>query len=376
MISLQIWKAAGDENMKPPFLRSEGFIESFGDQFIIARFEDYGAIVHTGSTVKDWAGGVPGLSGGALSAFWTPQAGSVILGRSRGTQNADSDEWTGSYGWDSWAVHAISGESASGQPFSSARNRKPTVTAEINGSESATIQISGAIGSHDEMRSAPNGAITGQVNYNRNFVLDATGVTITTTVTSDESDEISALWEMVPLFMMDTEQGVDEAVVEFFIEGAWEAGSTQLRENVSAIRTTRFDNAVEILFESPQRVKLSSQRWTASSIGSEIQNLMIDLSGTTAGTLTMPALASVEYIIRVAGSFVAGDASGDGVVSAYDAATVLHHITDQELSRLDNEVAADASGDGTITAFDASLILQYLVGLITCMPADPLCTAN
>lgn len=369
-------EAAGAEETKPPFLQSEGFVEVFEDQFVIARFEDYGAILHTGSTVTDWGEGVPGLSGGALSAFWTPEAGSVILGRSRGTQNAVTDEWSGEQGWESWAVHAISGENASGQAFSSARNRKPTVATTLNGIESADVQISGAIGLHDEGRSAPDGAITGQVDYDRRFILDAAGLSITSTITSDETDEISALWEMIPLFLMDTEQGVNEAVVEFYVDDTWVAGNTNLIENVSAVRTTRFDQAVEIIFDSPQRAKLSSKRWTSTSVGSQIQNLMVDLSGITSGTRVMPALATVQYTIRVAGSFVAGDASGDGVVSAYDAATVLHHITDQELSVLDNEAAADASGDGTITAFDASLILQYLVGLIDCMPADVFCPAN
>ena len=39
-------------------------------------------------------------------------------------------------------------------------------------------------------------------------------------------------------------------------------------------------------------------------------------------------------------------------------------------------VPADASGDGSISAFDAALILQFITGFINCLPADANCSAG
>ncbi|MEM8484869.1 MAG: dockerin type I repeat-containing protein [Bacteroidota bacterium] len=369
---LEALEASNAPATKPPFLREENFIEEFGDTFVIARFDTYGAIIHTGSTVSQWGNGVPGLSGGSLSAFWTESTGSVIMGRSRGTQNADADEWSGDRGWDTWAVHAISGVNASGQPFSSARNRIPEVETTITGNEAATITVSGAIGQHDNGLSAPDQAIVGDVAYERVFSLKPSGLTVTSTLTSDESDQVTALWEMIPLFLVDTVQDEADASISLYVDGAWVPATDAVQEGVTAIRTTRFDESVKITFERPRRVKLSSTIWEASSVSSRIQNVMVDLLEQE-GPAALPATASVTYAIRPADVYAVGDTSGDGLISAYDAAAILQHLINYQTLEPAGTVAADVSGDGTITAFDASLILQYIVGLVACMPAADGC---
>ena len=63
-----------------------------------------------------------------------------------------------------------------------------------------------------------------------------------------------------------------------------------------------------------------------------------------------------------------GDVSGNGAVTAYDAALVLQIVVG-----LINELPLAAIGDvsgNDITAYDAALILQYTVGLITQFPVE------
>ena len=195
-----------------PLQQAVGGIEEFGDAFLTVQSDSYGAIIHTGNAVTEWASGVPGLAGGSLSAFWTAETGTIWLGRSRGTQNADADQWTGEYGWDTWATHAISGVNRWGQPFSSARNRPIAVSKEVVGESTATVTVSGSIGKHDYSRSAPNGAVQGEVAYERTFSAGETGLEITSSLTSNQSDEVSGVWEMIPLFLADTEQGISDAI--------------------------------------------------------------------------------------------------------------------------------------------------------------------
>lgn len=366
---LQSLAASGSKIVQLPILREETYIETFADAFVIARMEGYGAIIHTGPTVASWASGVPGLSGGGLSAFWTEDTGTIILGRSRGTQNADFDQWTGERGWETWAVHTISGVNAAGKPFSSARHRIPEVTREITEADTAKITIRGSIGQHDEGRSAPDNSITGVVNYSREFSFEEKGLKVTSTITSDETDQVAELWDMIPVFISTEADGDNDAIIQFYEQGEWIEATPALHAGVTAIRSTRFGNAVAIYFESPRRVKLSADVWSSSKTTARVRNVMVDMLDAESGVMQMPAIASVQYRIMPVSSFVSGDTSGDGIVSALDASNILLHLINTDYLQPPASYAADVSGDGSITAYDASLILQYIVGLINCMPA-------
>ncbi len=63
-----------------------------------------------------------------------------------------------------------------------------------------------------------------------------------------------------------------------------------------------------------------------------------------------------------------GDVSGNGRVTAFDAALVLRSTVG--LIVISDTLIADVSGNGTISAFDASLILRFVVGKITIFPAE------
>ena len=75
-------------------------------------------------------------------------------------------------------------------------------------------------------------------------------------------------------------------------------------------------------------------------------------------------------------SFVWGDTSENGTLSALDASLVLQHVVGEILLEGTAVLAGDVSGDGSLTAYDASLILQVLVGIVECFPADTSCNAG
>ncbi|MFQ6041923.1 MAG: right-handed parallel beta-helix repeat-containing protein [Candidatus Poribacteria bacterium] len=65
-----------------------------------------------------------------------------------------------------------------------------------------------------------------------------------------------------------------------------------------------------------------------------------------------------------------GDVSGNGTVSAHDAAMVLQYVVGLITLTDTQKGAADVSKNGTVSAYDAALILQYVVGLIPSFPAE------
>ena len=75
-------------------------------------------------------------------------------------------------------------------------------------------------------------------------------------------------------------------------------------------------------------------------------------------------------------AYAMGDPTGDGSISALDAAFVLQHVAEVIVLEGQAQSAADVSGDQDVSAFDASLILQYITGLIDCFPGDGACSSN
>ncbi|HAP34744.1 MAG TPA: hypothetical protein DCQ28_01935 [Bacteroidetes bacterium] len=63
-----------------------------------------------------------------------------------------------------------------------------------------------------------------------------------------------------------------------------------------------------------------------------------------------------------------GDVSGNGGITAYDAALVLQNFVDTTMFTSLQKRIGDVSGNGEISALDASYLLQYSVGLISSFP--------
>jgi hypothetical protein len=66
-----------------------------------------------------------------------------------------------------------------------------------------------------------------------------------------------------------------------------------------------------------------------------------------------------------------GDVSGNCIISAYDSALILRHVTGIITLDAEQQSRADVSANGEISALDAAMVLQYTVGLIMEFPAAP-----
>lgn len=301
----------------PPMVRpDETFIRSFPpqdmpgvaeaerDAFLVARFPDYGAIVYTGPI-----GTHPymNFAGGCLSAFWTPGSGSVVLGRNGYPVEPEKarQSWAD---WRLWPSHAISGQTVSGDAFSSARIRRRVSDVHYEvGRHAATVTFSGPIGKqHDESRAAQNGCITGAVRYQRSMNLGPRGVVVETRLDSDGKDRVTDLCEIIPLALHDEQRqatpkdqsepavphrvwfGVGEKVVE---------PGDEFVDGVTTVCVRRFYGDTLIRFVEPQRVRLGEVWTTNYQSAMSLRNLLVDLLGGRPGPVPLPAV-SIRYRIE------------------------------------------------------------------------------
>lgn len=257
-----------------PVVRDPSYIRTFKDEFVVARTPQHAAIVHVGP-ISDPTNAHPayGFGGGALSAFWTPTTGSVILGRGIGAYSPQYkktlDEWR------SLPSHAVTGITTGGTVFTSAHIVTPATSIEAGGKNYAVT----AHGLIPSFRHDVNTKLAGQIDYTRKFESTPAGVRITTTLKADGKDKIAELYEVVPVFLR--EAGFQTKVAPTIIEvgggGKWNPATEAFTDKVSAVRLSRFGAAVDITFDRPCRVKLAPAWADTYQTRSACRNLLIDL---------------------------------------------------------------------------------------------------
>ncbi|MCX5658537.1 MAG: hypothetical protein NTW19_02300, partial [Planctomycetota bacterium] len=281
--------------LKLPVLRGETYLREFDKSFYITRQNGYAAIIHTGpvgaQSVDDGGAqfkGPLGFGGGQISAFWTPTAGSAVLGLRSGVTNGKS--YDPLEDWRLWPIHAVSGVTASGQLFSSARIAKPTVEADVKGN-AGTVTVSGDIpalkmvSAHQPHDTKPDDflydvPLGGKLSYARTFTIDDKGVGVETKVTGDGKETLGELVETIPVFLRDAASQAKAAptTIEFQVGDAWAPATEAYTEKVSAVRLKRFEGAVVVRFDKPQRAKLSPKEWNDTWFTKAMaRNVMVDL---------------------------------------------------------------------------------------------------
>ncbi len=278
-----------------PFLRPENFVRSFADAFTVVKQPTYSAIVHSGPVghLDPEAGharlaGIYGFGGGQLSAFWTPEAGAVILGR-RGGQTKDKT-FDAVEEWQKWPIHAVTGSNPDGKIFSSARIVKPEVEQGDN-----LVKVWGLI---PREAFGQGRALTGKIPYLRIFQIEPAQIRIGTKVTFTGQDKIAECYETIPVFLHDAtrQPKAEPTKIEFQVKDRWLAATTELQDGVRAVKLTRFGGSVQIAFEAPQRVKLSPEVWQDGYLSrARCRNLMIDLL--TPGVAVPRGEKTVAYTI-------------------------------------------------------------------------------
>jgi hypothetical protein len=290
--------------LKFPFQREGTFIRDFEKAFYAAKMPTYGVILHTGPVgsqhpeerLFQFAGPL-GFGGGQLSAFWTPSTGSVILGR-RGGMHWDKTFDTVE-GWRSWPIHAVSGCKPDGKVFTTARILRPDVSADVK-DDRATVHVSGVIPS-DELGQGK--VLDGTIEYARVFHLEPAKVSIETRVKADGKDDVSELYETLPVFLRDAQKQAQAAPtdIQFQVGGTWAPATAEYHDRVTAVRLTRFDGAVQITFDSPRRVKLSAADWQDSYLSrATCRNIMVDMLAGKAAPVRPAGETTIRYEISPA----------------------------------------------------------------------------
>ena len=293
---------AGSPYLRGPFERGETFIRTFEDAFTVARMDGFAAIVHSGPVGYDdpnsgsfHHAGPYGFGGGQLSAFWTPEAGAVLLGRRGGMT------WDNNYDkveeWKLWPIHAVTGASHEGKVFTSARIVKPAVESEVNG-DRATVRVSGRIPA--EMLGQGK-VLQGRIPYERTFGIAPDGVTVTTSVRAYGQDKIAELYETLPVFHPPGKKRGESGplTIEFRTGDEWAPAAVEFGDAVKAVRITRLGGTVEITFDRPRRVALSPAEWQGRYVSRSIcRNVMIDLLENNGNPMVLTGTKSVSYGIR------------------------------------------------------------------------------
>jgi len=279
-----------------PFARPGTFVRDFGSAFVVAKQADYGVVLHTGPVGTQKAGdplfqlGAPlGFGGGQISAFWTPATGSVILGRRGGMIHGNPFDKIEE--WRNWPLHAVSGATADGTVFTSARIATPATDvdakkdhakATVKGQLTAMKLVPDAESKPDKPKlNNYDAPLAGKVDYARTFKIEGKKLEVETKVTSSGEEKIAELYETIPVYLRDlkSQPNATPTAIEFEVDGKWVTPTDAFTDKVKAVKLTRFDGAVEIKFEHPVRIKLSPTEWkdtVALAFGS-CRNLMIDL---------------------------------------------------------------------------------------------------
>lgn len=279
-----------------PVLQGGAMLRDFDEEFLVAKVGGAAAVVHTGRIAPGRIDG--GLSGGALSAYWTPATGAVILGSrpDRTVAALDADSWDT---WWRWQCHALAGTGAGGRPFSTARLPRSAFT-EITstiGVDRATVTVAAPL--HEagtaESDAAAAGALAGSLAYTRRFDVDEGAVRIETRLVGDGTDRLGRLCEILPVPDPAPEAGGGRArgATNVFLDAGagWQPAPPRPVAGVRRLRIDRHGGAVEIEFERPMRAGL------APEAGSTCRNVLVELLDTDAADEAFTA-AGVAYTIR------------------------------------------------------------------------------
>lgn len=266
-----------------PVLRDQSYVRTFPDEFVVAKTDRHASIVHVGPIAEP---GNPksayGFGGGALSAFWTPGTGSVILGRGIGAYSPQYkkslDEWR------SLPSHAVTGITSDGIILTSAHIVTPETSIK-SAAESYTVTVHGRL---PTFRHAAGTKLARKIDYARTFDSSPGGVRVTTTIKTDGNDKLAELYETLPIFLR--EQGSQAKLAPTTIEvgapGTWMPARDSFADGTRYVRLTRFGASVLITFDRPCRVKLAPVWADTYQTRAACRNLLIDMLDNDARTIS------------------------------------------------------------------------------------------
>lgn len=279
-----------------PVFQDGATLRDFDEEFLVAKVGGAATVIHTGRIVPGRIDG--GFSGGALSAYWTPVTGAVILG-SRPDRTADAIEADSWETWWRWQCHALAGTAAGGRPFSTARLPRSAFTeiTSMIGVDRATVTVAAPL--HEPGTTGSDavvaGALEGSLAFTRRFDVDEGAVRVESRLVGDGADRLGRLCEIIPVPDQGTEGGEGRArsATSVFLDAGsgWQPAPPRPVAAVRRLRIDRHGGAVEIAFERPMRVGL------APEAGSTCRNVLVELLDADAADEAFTT-AGVAYTIR------------------------------------------------------------------------------
>jgi hypothetical protein len=134
------------------------------------------------------------------------------------------------------------------------------------------------------------------------------GIRLTKRVTSDGTAEVRELWATIPVYSGEGRRarGIDptdgDTRIEYRDGGEWKP-MTASPVTTDRIRLGKIHggetNYGYVVFETPQRVRLSSEVWEATyQTSTRLRNILIDLHPDSGTVRPMPRRVSVTYALR------------------------------------------------------------------------------
>jgi len=250
-------KACAGEH-KLPIIAKENFTENFNSEFIVVRRPGYHLTLYAGRiTLSDnggtnlagmfdgKAGNFNGFGGGGVSSFWTPSAGTLILGRHSACEGYERGQFTTRFapGWQDWTNNHIIGRTLEDKVLTSARVAQPKVQQQTHGDTESFI-ITGAMPN----KLPKQGVIcAAEVSYARRFDVLPSHVEVTLKIATDQTIEFKALYETLPMLL-----AADSSVALLDARGSVIAAQGIGRvEGVKELLILRAAGGVRIIFKEP-----------------------------------------------------------------------------------------------------------------------------
>ncbi|MBR9703881.1 hypothetical protein GOV12_00580 [Candidatus Pacearchaeota archaeon] len=331
---------SNDSSIQLPYDGQNSFSKTFDNEFWSYKnndgSKDFGFFVET---LED-PGRFKGWYGGSLQTFWTKDAGIIINARHDksgnnifdGPENTRiwNDEWlvigngqSTLFGIDSWATHHTWGRDENGSAFSTAAINDfygsgpeiTTITYNLTGLNPSVITqttlgptdvIPFGPGTRNLVRGEQTGdEIQGIAVFTNKFEAISNGLQITTTVTSNQSDELTELWTTLPIYLREGyhQPNIQDTTIEYWDSDNWinmsnslvRTGRIRLGRNFNDGQGFRY---TYILFSRLNDIKLSDYVWQQTyQEDARIRNIHIDLHGNPGREIMFPARRQIKYAI-------------------------------------------------------------------------------
>lgn len=289
------------KNLESPVEKEDRYTKNFGDEFYVVRRPGYAAIFYAGPAVPydngatnlfkmlgEEGGYMMGFGGGGLSAFWTPQSGSLLLGRmtacegyERKSKVVDGMDYLIS-GWQDWLTNQIVGETKEGKILTSARTQSPRSRLAKDGSK---LEIRGKIPRQSKRQ---GDILEAELSYQRTYLFDDQGIDCALEIQTDKPLELRSLFETLPILV--GQKNLDRNADAVSGPTDWQFLGTDGKpiepadnrvENVRKISLSRFNGGGMILFEAPVTISLTSVEATSVQLSlTHGRTLLINLPTT------------------------------------------------------------------------------------------------